>query len=260
MVVIVGVLAWVYWPKPPRPQSGPGESMPARTEPVINPQQESPVSQTTGMQVRENAKDGLNYVWIPSGTFTMGCSPGDDRCRGNEKPPHTVTLSKGFWIGQTEVTVGAYKRFTEATGHQMPSGPNFHGVWMNSNMPIVYVSWNDAHDYCTWAGGRLPTEAEWEYAARGGSAEPRYGNLDEIAWSTNNSGSHPHEVAQKRANGFGLYDTLGNVIEWVNDWYGQDYYLGARREIPRDLRADSFAFCVADPGHPFQGRSHFGPL
>jgi formylglycine-generating enzyme required for sulfatase activity len=81
-------------------------------------------------------------------------------------------------------------------------------------------------------GGRLPTEAEWEYAARGGSAEPRYGNLDEVAWSTNNSGSHPHEVAQKRANGFDLYDTLGNVIEWVNDWYDQTYYLRSPKRDP----------------------------
>ena len=85
--------------------------------------------------MRENAKDGLKYVWIPPGTFTMGCSPGDDGCRKNEKPPHTVKLSKGFWVGQTDVTVGAYQRYTEATGHQMPSGPNFQGAWVNSTMP-----------------------------------------------------------------------------------------------------------------------------
>jgi formylglycine-generating enzyme required for sulfatase activity len=230
VVVIVGVLAWIYWPKPPRPQSGAGERLSARTEPVIIPQQAGRVSRANGIQVRADAKDGLKYVWIPPGTFKMGCSPRDNGCRGSEKPPHTVTLSKGFWIGQTEVTVAAYKRFAEATGHQMPYGPYFHGAWVNGNMPIVYVSWNDAHDYCTWAGGRLPTEAEWEYAGRGGNAEPHCGNLDEIAWSENNSGSHPHEVAQKRANGFGLYDTLGNVIEWVNDWYDQYYYQASSEE------------------------------
>jgi formylglycine-generating enzyme required for sulfatase activity len=112
-------------------------------------------------------------------------------------------------------------------------------------MPIVDVNWNDAQAYCQWSGGRLPTEAEWEYGARGGSTEARYGPLDEVAWYADNSGRQrldsaqirrdergdyysrivengngTHGVAQKRANGFGLYDTLGNVWEWVNDYWG----------------------------------------
>jgi len=205
--------------------------MPATAERGTISQQARSARPPIGFEVRENSEDGLKYVWIPPGTFKMGCSPGDDGCRENEKPPHTVKLSKGFWIGQTEVTVSAYKRFAAATGRPMPSGPNFHGGWVSDRMPIVYVSWNDAYDYCAWAGGRLPTEAEWEYAARGGSAEPRYGNLDEIAWVLNNSGAHPHEVAQKLANRFGLNDTLGNVIEWVSDWYDPNYY---RHSPPRD--------------------------
>jgi formylglycine-generating enzyme required for sulfatase activity len=144
-----------------------------------------------------------------------------------------VTISKGFWMGQTEVTVGAYKRFVAATGRQMPNAPGFNSGWANDNMPIVYVMWNDARDYCTWAGGRLPTEAEWEYAARGGSTEARYGNLDEIAWYVRNSGDQTHEVAQKRANGFGLFDMLGNVWEWVNDWYGENCYAASPERDPR---------------------------
>jgi formylglycine-generating enzyme required for sulfatase activity len=132
-------------------------------------------------------------------------------------------------------------------------------------MPIVDVTWDDAQAYCSWAGGRLPTEAEWEYAARAGSTAARYGGLDEIAWYADNSGrqhfdseifskEYPgnnineemeryrkrlsengngmHEVGQKRANAFGLYDMLGNVWEWVNDWEAVDYYKDSPSQDP----------------------------
>jgi serine/threonine-protein kinase len=182
--------------------------------------------------VRENRRDGLNYVWIPPGTFMMGCSPGDSECFSQEKPAHQVTITRGFWIGQTPVTVGAYKRFAGATGRQMPDAPNFNNGWTNDNMPIVYVRWDDAQAYCGWMGGRLPTEAEWEYAARGGNTEARYGPIDEVAWYSNNSGGQTHDVARKRRNGFGLYDMLGNVWQWVNDWYDESYYQSSPSQDP----------------------------
>jgi formylglycine-generating enzyme required for sulfatase activity/uncharacterized caspase-like protein len=182
--------------------------------------------------IRENAQDGLNYVRIPPGTFMMGCSLGDDECSGDEKPSHRVTLSKGFWMGQTGVTVGAYKRFAAAAGRPMPEAPAFNRRWANDNMPIVNVSWNDGRDYCTWAGGRLPTEAEWEYAARGESAEGRYGEVDEVAWYDKNSGGQTHEVAQRPANAFRLFDVLGNVWQWVNDWYDGKYYGNSPSQNP----------------------------
>ena len=230
---------------------------------TVTPGQESRVKATLKSvpsppgTVQENPKDGLKYVWIPSGTFQMGCSPGDSACANIEKPSHRVTISKGFWIGQTEVTVEAFSRFTYQTGAKMPAPPSFNLGWSTRAMPIVNVSREDAHGCCEWAGGRLPTEAEWEYAARGGSTEARYGDLDEIAWYADNSGRQRldstrillgdqanygkrlgkngngmHEVAQKRANGFGLYDILGNVWEWVNDWYDEKYYQSSPSQDP----------------------------
>ena len=201
-----------------------------------------------------NPKDGLKYVWIPPGSFMMGCSPGDTECFDDEKPSHQVRISKGFWLGQTPVTVAAYKRFGNATGRGMPPEPDFFGQklnpgWGHEQMPIVDVTWAEAQAYCAWAGGRLPTEAQWEYAARGGSGEARYGPLDEVAWYADDSGRQHldsariwreeqgtyaarlmqngntmHDVGQKRANGFGLFDVLGNVWEWANDWYDEKYY------------------------------------
>jgi formylglycine-generating enzyme required for sulfatase activity len=182
--------------------------------------------------VRENPRDGLKYVWIPPGTFMMGCSPTDSECDIDEKPSHQVTISRGFWIGQTPVTVGAYKRFAAAMGRQMPPSPNFNNGWASESMPIVNVTWDDAQAYCGGMGGRLPTEAEWEYAARGGTTEARYGDLEEIAWYSSNGGGQTHDVAQKRANGFGLYDMLGNVWEWVSDWYDQNYYQNSPAQDP----------------------------
>jgi formylglycine-generating enzyme required for sulfatase activity len=214
---------------------------------------DSEKSNLAGGTVRENPKDGLKYAWIPPGTFTMGCSPGDDHCSGEEHPPHPVTITKGFWMGQTEVTVAGYKRFALATGRQMPPEPNLNGRplnpgWGDQAMPIVDEVWDEAQAYCVWAGGRLPTEAEWEYAARAGSTGARYGGVDQIAWIADNSGrarlnidgnarggkpddnlmrvngNGAHEVGQKRPNAFGLYDTLGNAWEWVNDWFAGNYY------------------------------------
>ncbi len=184
-------------------------------------------------KVKMNAKDGLKYVWIPPGTFMMGCSPGDTECEDIEKPPHQVSITKGFWLGQTEVTVGAYKRFARAIGKEMPREPVYgtrplNPRWGDEAMPIVDVTWDDAQAYCGWAGGRLPTEAEWEYAARAGSTEARYGPIDEVAWYDNNSGEKTHEVGRKRANAFGLYDMLGNVDEWVNDWLEEYDYSPSR--------------------------------
>jgi formylglycine-generating enzyme required for sulfatase activity len=223
--------------------------------------------------VRENPRDRLKYVWIPPGTFMMGCSLGDSECLDPERPAHQVTITRGFWIGQTPVTVGAYKRFAGATGRQTAGAPSFNNGWANENMPIVNVNWDDAQTYCGWIGARLPSEAEWEYAARGGSTEERYGSIDVVAWHRQNSGGQTHDVAQKRANGFGLYDILGNVSEWVNDWYDQNYYQNSPSQDPqgpasgqlRVLRGGSWynspdvvRVSIRDRGNPAVGSSSVG--
>ena len=147
----------------------------------------------------------------------------------------------------------------------MPLPSVFNPGWSNEQKPILGVSWDDAQAYCVWAGGRLPSEAEWEYAARGGSTRARYGNLDQIAWYDGNSGNQVHVVAQKRANGFGLYDTLGNAWELVNDWYDQNYYQNSPSQNPagptsgdgRVLRGGSWG--VVPRGARVSGRARADP-
>jgi sulfatase modifying factor 1 len=194
-----------------------------------NPSPPPPVSRLTPGEVKINPNDGQRYVWIAPGTFRMGCSPGDNQCDDNEKPPHTVTITRSFWMAQTEVTVGAYRRFAQATGKSMPPAPGFR---QDESHPVVNVTWDDAVAYCRWAGGRLPTEAEWEYAARAGTTGPYYGDLNAIAWYFGNSGYQTHPVGQKGPNAFRLYDMLGNVWEWVADWYGEKYYAGSEARDP----------------------------
>jgi len=172
--------------------------------------------------VRVNPKDGLKYVWIPPGSFMMGCSPGDTECKPDERPAHEVVITKGFWLGQTPVTQAAYKRVAG-------SNPSHATA---DNLPVEQVTWDTARSYCQGAGGRLPTEAEWEYAARAGSTGARYGNLPEIAWYQRNSGGKTHPVGQKRPNAFGLYDMLGNVWQWTADWYDAAYYRTSERQDP----------------------------
>jgi TonB family protein len=185
---------------PPLPRANPSEQAPAPNAPAVN-----------GAQIRTmmNPTDGQRYVWIPPGAFTMGCSPGDSECDNNEKPPREVRIANGFWLGQTEVTQAAYVRVTGGN-------PSAH---KGDQLPVESLTRDHAANYCTAIGGRLPKEAEWEYAARAGIAWARYASLDTIAWYSGNSDGTTHPVAQKQPNAFGLNDMLGNVWEWVEDSY-----------------------------------------
>lgn len=160
-------------------------------------------------QTEVNPADGLTYVWIPPGTFIMGCSPGDAECDVDEKPTHRVTITRGFRMGQTPVTQEAYQRVTGKTP----------GYFSGAKFPAESINWDEARSYCAVTGMRLPTEAEWEYAARAGGTVSRYGDVDRIAWFGVNSGNRTHDVMQKQPNAWSLYDMLGDVWEWTADWY-----------------------------------------
>ena len=228
-----------------------------------------------------NAKDEQQYVWIPPGHFTMGCSVGDDVCQSDERPAHDVRITKGFWLGQTPVSIGPWKRYRALTGVPPLRGQDVMGRRVNMSMgndsvPVVIVNWEQARTFCQWAGGRLPTEAEWEYAARAGTTGARYGELEAIAWYAINSGGQrldnlstrggreayerllldngngPKPVGLKQANAWNLFDMLGNVWQWTEGVYAADAYSGtstsqvsSAAEAPRVARGGSwFAMAV----------------
>ncbi len=161
-------------------------------------------------RVRDNAAN-IEMLLVPGGTFMMGCSPGDAECGSDESPAHQVTLTNAFYMGKTEVTQAQWLA-------KMGSNPSaFDG---QPNNPVEQVSWDTIQSFNSATGLRLPTEAEWEYACRAGTTTARYGVLEDIAWyyqNWTNFGTQP--VATKLPNALGLYDTLGNVLEWCQDWY-----------------------------------------
>jgi hypothetical protein len=205
-VVVLAVGMILYW----RSHKSPSPVAPASSSsgaPLTNPQPKLWI----------NPIDEQKYVWIAPGSFTMGCSPGDSECEDNEKPAHQVAIETGFWLGQTEVTIAAYQRFAVKHSLKPPGG--------EATLPLTGLVWVEAKQYCLAIGGRLPTEAEWEFAARAGSSEPYYGMVPKIAWYAENSSDTPHAVGSKQPNAWGLYDMLGNVKEWVLDRYYKKYYL-----------------------------------
>jgi len=163
----------------------------------------------------------IEFVKIPAGEFIMGCSPGGNDCYGHEGPAHRVRISKPFEIGKYEVT---QVQWTAVMGFN-PSA--FRGV----NRPVESVSWNHAQEFLRKLNARqdgyryrLPTEAEWEYAARAGTTGNYAGDLDAMGWYHGNSDKGTHPVGGKQPNAWGLYDMHGNVWEWCQDRYDENYY------------------------------------
>jgi formylglycine-generating enzyme required for sulfatase activity len=169
----------------------------------------------------QDAIPGVEWVRIPAGTFQMGCISNEAprRCDADEYPRHAVTITRPFDMMATEVTARMFRAFTPLIEEQP--------AWsMSPDQPVAIVTWDDAVKFCTAVGGRLPTEAEWEYAARGGREGTTYpwGEQppDDRPGTANGAafeGDSPRAVKTFRPNGFGLYDMAGNVWEWVNDWY-----------------------------------------
>ena len=180
---------------------------------------------------------GMEFVWIPAGRFVMG-SPEDEEGRQPNERQHEVRISEGYWMGKYEVTQGEWEAVMgESPSYFKSCGPP---------CPVEEVSWEDVQRFIRRLNAResgkgnryrLPTEAEWEYAARAGTAGARYGELDLIVWWDSNSDGETHPVGLKRANAWGLHDMLGNVREWTADWYRAEYPSGS----------------VTDPGGPSTG-------
>jgi formylglycine-generating enzyme required for sulfatase activity len=164
--------------------------------------------------------DGPNsskFAQICPGTFMMGSPDSESGRDPDEGPQHQVTISKSFELQTTEVTQSQWQAV-------MGSNPSY---FKGSDLPVENVSWYDAQEFITKLNAkndgyryRLPTEAEWEYAARAGTTGPYAGDLDAMAWYSDNSDGKTYLVATKAANAWGLYDMHGNVWEWVQDWYG----------------------------------------
>ncbi|MBX2811025.1 MAG: formylglycine-generating enzyme family protein [Myxococcales bacterium] len=181
----------------------------------------------------------LKFRWIEPGTFWMGSPDDDEEAYDWEKPRHQVRLTEGYWMAETEVTQQLWQAV-------MGGNPSF---FTGETRPVETVSWDDVQAFLSALNtevpgleARLPTEAQWEYAARAGTEPPRYGPLDEVAWHSGNSPNTTQPVGTKAPNAWGLYDTLGNVYEWCQDDYDD-----------HEARAIS-GTTIEDPTGPVDGR------
>ena len=171
-------------------------------------------------------KDGIciEMVKVEAGTFMMGATSEMKNPYDDEKPVHQVTLTNDYYMGKYEVTQALW---------QVVMGKN-PSYFKGDNLPVNYVRWKDCQRFISKLNSmtgrkfRLPTEAEWEYAARGGKKSRGYqysgsSNISDVAWYDGNSGDKTHPVGSKQANELGIYDMTGNVLEWCQDWYGSYY-------------------------------------
>jgi formylglycine-generating enzyme required for sulfatase activity len=219
-----------------------------------------PTTTQTGL-IKVIGKDGMALLYVPAGEFTMGSDNGEL----GEKPVHTVYLD-AFWIDQTEVTNEMYAKCVQAGRCNPPveTTIDYFNLPDYAKHPVVFVNWEMANTYCSWAGRRLPTEAEWEKAARGTDAFPYPWGEGIDCGKANYQSSCVHETSPVGSfaldkSPYGAYDMAGNVWEWVNDWYADGYYQNSPASNPlgpdtgqyRSLRGGDWA------GDDFNARSAF---
>ncbi|MCL4206095.1 MAG: SUMF1/EgtB/PvdO family nonheme iron enzyme [Pirellulaceae bacterium] len=209
---------------------------------------------TKGIRGRTN-RVGSEFVRIPAGEFLMG-SPENEKDRSKDEFQHLVRITRPFYMGIYPVTVAEFRKFVEATGYNAGDGWKEPGFEQDDSHPVVRVSWDDAQAFCAWLSEKegvvyeLPTEAQWEYACRGGASDyAAFGIGDGKTLTSklaNFDGNHPYGCNEKGsylrrttpvgsytlANGFGLFDMHGNVWEWCQDWYDADYYRGSPKDDP----------------------------
>lgn len=220
-------------------------------EGVQEPKTETP--QTPSTETLNPFLKELEVVFVEGGSFIMGSSTEDKESQWNERPQHKVTVSD-FKVSKYEITNAQYAKFLTAKGNQTEDrkkwyqgrdikqeGDIFIVTAGKENHPVVLVSWYGAKAYAEWVGGKLPTEAEFEYILRGGNKKVNQNgifadedgsgdNIDDYAWYRANSGGVLHPVGEKKANELGLHDVNGNVWEWTADWYG--HYSSAEQTNP----------------------------
>ncbi|MBM4120717.1 MAG: formylglycine-generating enzyme family protein [Nitrospira sp.] len=218
--------------------------------------------------------DAVSMVVVPAGPFLMGSSEGQGRA--DEWPQRTVHVD-AFAIDSVEVTNARFLAFLEATGHRPPPNPYGEGSLTSAkgieDLPVVQVNWHDAADYCQWAGKRLPTEAEWEKAARGTDGrrfpwgnEPPTGNRVNYDQEWNDGKAlRPVGTTPGGQSPYGVHDMAGNAREWIRDWYAQDYYkqapdrnpTGPENAVLKVIRGGSWRSPQADITAPSRGRGGF---
>jgi formylglycine-generating enzyme required for sulfatase activity len=210
------------------------EPSPTPLPPTDTPVLPTPTPGAGDTRVRET--DGMVMVYVPEGEFLMGSADDDPDAETMEKPQHTVYL-ESFWIDKTEVTNAQYRKCVEAGACEEPGCWNMES-YNSPDQPVVCVTWHQAQAYATWVGGRLPTEAEWEKAARGtdGRIYP-WGNsppdCSKANYSSCAAAALPVGSLPDGASPYGALDMAGNAYEWVLDWYQIDYYSSSPHESPQ---------------------------